>query len=351
MKKHLSFLMLLILFISCREVDTNNTISCSKIQQIEEFPQEREMKEVGNLPIDISGCVDMFHVDSLLICMMDNSDCFWKVISLNSMKTLCNIVPKGHGKNEFARLPRREMAFSHHDSLYVSFYDQGRNTIVTCNLTESIKRNQTVVNTKKISVNDDIANIFEINDSTYYIIKNRLNRGFARYLLQKGNKIPVSPGNLNEVLADEELNILSAGREINPQKTIIVEAMLRLNQINMYSLNEDFSVTLMMEPELQSVSAIEKTMKPMRKKYFGPIYTAEEWFAVLHYNTTLKDFFERTNKCSDILFFDWKGNPLLKLKIPMQVTSFFVYNHSLYVLTDSGESEQIHKYAFPYLNC
>lgn len=78
MKKHLSFLMLLILFISCREVDTNNTISCSKIQQIEEFPQEREMKEVGNLPIDISGCVDMFHVDSLLICMMDNSDCFGK---------------------------------------------------------------------------------------------------------------------------------------------------------------------------------------------------------------------------------------------------------------------------------
>lgn len=343
--------MILILFISCKDVESNDNIRCDKVQQIEDFPYEYEIKEAENMPIDIPGCVDMFHADSLLICKIDNSDHYWKVISLNSMKTLCNLVPNGHGKNEFTTLPTCETAFTHNDSLYVNFYDKERNAILTCNLTESIKRNQTVVNSKKISVSEDITNIFEIKDSTYYIIKNRNNRGFTRYLQQKENKIPISPGNLNETLANEEISILSATRTINPHKTIIVEAMLRFNQINMYSLNKDFSVTLMMESELEGISAVEKTMKPMRKKYFGTIYPTENWFAVLHYNTTLKNFLERSNKCSDILFFDWKGNPLLKLRIPMQATSFFIHNHSLYILNNNDECEKIYKYAFPYLNC
>ena len=345
-----TYLIPLTFFISCSNSNSNDSISCNKERAITGFPKEYEIKEDSSISANITQCVDMFHADSLLICKMENSEHFWRVISLNSMKTLCELIPKGHGNNDFSKFPTSEITFIENDSLYVNFFDKDKNAIVKGNLTKSVKLNKTIVSSKKINTSEDICNIYEIKDSTYFIVKNKSNRGFTRELLQKDVLTPVSPGNLNDVLANEELNILSATRTVNPQKTTIVEAMLRFNQINLYSIGNDFNVTLKMEPELQSVSKIENTIKPMRNKYFGTIYSAEKWFAVLYYNTSIKSFFEGDFKNSQIMFFDWSGNPLLKLKLSMQATSFFIYDQSLYLLIDNEDGRQIHKYKFPCPN-
>lgn len=349
MKKYL-FIISMILFVGCSP-DKKDYIECGEIRFIDSFPKELELAEIEPLPIDLTGCVDILQADSLLICKMENSDYFWKILSLNSLQLLGSYARVGHGHEEFEVMPSSEFIHMVNDSIFCDIFDSNSQTLYRCNLTESVNRNELIFcNKKKLGSVNNICNIIALSDSTYYTVKYHNNCGFMRSILAaNGAEKIIECGNLNKVTA-EEINVLSASRTINIEKKKAVEAMLRFSQINLYSLDKEANLTLSMEPNLKSLSSTESLLKIQRKKYFGSIFSADKWFGTLYYNMSLKNFFTGVGENSYILFFDWDGNPLLRIKIPYIAISFFIYNDYLYIFSNAMEDEKMYKYSLIELN-
>lgn len=344
MKVFLLFLSI-IFFVGCSS-DKGDYIECGEVKLITSFPEEIELPETTPLPIDITGCLDLIHADSLLICKMDNDDYFWKIISLNTLQSLGSYVRKGHGHEEFARLPSSEFVHRGSDFILCNIFDSNTQTLYSCNLTESINRKKLIVHNKQeFGDMNSICYITLLPDSSYYIVKYHNNCGFIRSIVtSNGMEKTIECGNLNKLMS-EEINVLSASRAVNIERKKVAEAMLRFNQINLYSLDEDKGLTLSMGSKRNSLSSTISQFQQKRWKYFGGIYSTNKWFGALYYDMPLKYFFTDEGKKSCILFFDWDGNPLLKITIPYIATSFFIHNNDLYVFSNAMENEKIYKYS------
>lgn len=130
---------------------------------------------------------------------------------------------------------------------------------------------------------------------------------------------------------------------------MVAEAMIRMNQINLYDIHGNVSRTLIFQDAPQGVNEVEQLGKRNRYKYFGPIIAKNNYFGALYYNIHLKDYYERKGAQSSILFFDWEGNPLIKVEIPYQAENFFVWKNNLYVFANDAEEEAIYKYQIDWL--
>lgn len=128
-------------------------------------------------------------------------------------------------------------------------------------------------------------------------------------------------GNLNQLCAEEDINTLAAVRALNQERMMVAEAMLRLNQINLYSLDSDSSKTLCVGDELTDVMEVDSRLKINRHKYYGYIVPGKDYFVALYNNVSYKAYFEGVGE-SQLQFFSWDGQPLLCVNLPYMVTSF-----------------------------
>lgn len=265
---------------------------------------------------------------------------------MKTLRSYGKFMPKGHGKDEYECMPCSEVVYKDGDSLYCNYYVNTSRTLYKSNLTASIAEGSLVSKPQKeLHQHGDLSKVIYLSDSAYFAVKYNLNIGFKRVTINKNDtESPINIGNLNTVTVRDEINTLSACREVNKNNMMVVEAMLRFNQINLYSLRDSFNITLSMSPNLASITATDNLSKNQRRKYFGTVFTTDTYFATLYYDIPLRDYYEDQSGKSHILFFDWQGNPIMKIKIPYIATSFFIANDYLYVFTNITEKEQLYRY-------
>ena len=342
--KNILLLSVVALFLSCSS--DGEKYACIETKRIDEFPKEMYLSNPENVPLDMQGCVDILAVDSLLINKMGTGTYFWKVYSLNSHRFLGRLLRKGHGRNEIANMPSSELLEKTDSALLCNFWDSSSQSYIKCNLTKSLECGQEYFDGQtKCSYQDGICNICQLDDTSFFVVSNHQYSGIVRALIKGDIKQEIQGlGNLNDY-STVDFSILSATRCINKKKGLVAEAMLRLNQINLYSLyGKEKSVSIAIDGELQKVQSVVGKPSKMRKKYFGAIKGYDNCFIALYYNESLIDYFTDKVKESDLLCFDWDGNPLLKVKVSGQVTNFFIYNKKIYVFSNSGKLEKLEAY-------
>ncbi len=331
-------------FLSCSS--DGEKYACIETKRIDEFPKEMELSNPENVPLDMQGCVDVFTIDSLVINKMGTGTYFWKVYSLNSHRFLGNLLRKGHGHNEIANMPSSELLEKTDSALFCYFWDSSSQSYIKCNLTKSLEDGkESFVSQTKCSYQDGICSICQLDDSSFFVVSNHQYSGMVRALIKGDVKQEIKGlGNLNDY-STIDFSILSATRCINKKRGVVAEAMLRLNQINLYSLyGNGKSVSIAIDGELQKVQSVVNMPSKMRKKYFGAIKEYDNCFIALYYNESLIDYFTDKVKESYLLCFDWDGNPLLKVKVSGQVSNFFIYNKKVYVFSNSGNLEKLEAY-------
>ncbi|UKK51096.1 BF3164 family lipoprotein [Prevotella sp. E13-17] len=332
---------------STQKNNQDSYVVCDSIVYVSEFPEQLSLPEVQPLNIEIPGCVDVFNVDSVLICKFYRADYFWHLYSLNTLRPLGNILRNGNAKGELLDLPGSEMDFIKDDSLYCSFDDSNKSSIYSVNLTKTIETGQLSYTNEVLSSDHKFLWAYQLNDSSFFLIKSYRMFGRKRSMLTHGVERDVNPGNINEAIPQKECNAIAATSAVNAEKMMAVEAYLHLPQINLYSLSSPKNVTLSLKPELESYSHVDETSKRDWYSYCGSMRAYQNYFGVVYYEKPYKDeWFEKVHN-SSILFFDWEGTPLLKVSVPFQATSFFIYGNSLYIFTSCGEEERIYKYACP----
>lgn len=340
-------LLITILFVVGCSSHNEQTLHCNKVNYVQEFPREVDLEKTKPLPLNLVGCVDMKSADSLLIFKVDEGEYFWKIYSLNSNSFIARLLSRGHGNMEFVSLPHSESIIQTDSALYCDFCDDAHQTLFRCNLTQTLQQQGRLTLEPKFSYkkHGEAFPAVSLSDTTLYIKQNVGTGGYTRFLLVNGQKQDLAyVGNLNTVHVKENLNTLSAVTSINRKRMMAVEAMLRMNQINVYSLQSDSSFTICVGEKLNDVNEIDGLPKRMRRKYYGNVMTYDNYFVALYHATSMFDYIQGEGK-SSLQFFDWKGNPLLCIKLPIVATSFYIKNNSdLYVFSSMEAEEALYKY-------
>lgn len=349
MKHILNLFLLLILLGGCSTKENNERsfVKCDSVAYVSEFPDQVSLPRVKPLDLEIPGCVDVFNVDSVLICKYVDADYFWHLYSLNTLAPLGNILRKGNGRDEFLDLPGSEMDVIKNDSLFCSFDDSPKSSIYSINLSKTIETQKLSYTKKTVPLERGFMWGYQLTDSAYFLITSYKGMGRSRCVLTNGTERVVNPGNISEAVPKEELDVIAAVSAVNAEKMMVVEAYRHLPQINLYSLSSSKNLTISLKPELESYSQLDNMSKRKWYSYCGNVRSYQNYFGVLYFDMPYKDELSEVGSKSSILFFDWDGKPLLKVDVPFQATSFFIYRNMLYVYSSCDETEKLYKYVCP----
>lgn len=346
MKKVFFFLSVVLFSASCTSKDLGKKyLQCGDVEYVSEFPKEIEAQSLKRLNMDLAGCVNFFIADSLLVCEYPDKDFYWEVHSLNDLALKGKIISKGHGHNEFSNMPTSvDTDVKQNSSVCCNFFCS-EDKLYQCNLSASLK--DTVPSLRILNVKTELGDAFsvnEISDSEYFVV-NKTGLSYNRLLTKNGVVSELGNiGNLNDVQMKKDINVLSSVRCFNKQERLVAEAMLRLNQINLYSLDGKPSKTLCIGDEQMELDKADETPKKSSNKMFSNIQACDDFFVAAYHDINYNDYLEGKGK-TFLLFFDWQGNPLLKLNVPFVATAFAITeNGVVYLLKSNAQDEVMYKY-------
>lgn len=355
MNKSYYILILLLVFflgIGCNEhpAPSANYMTLDSVHYVGKFPKSVTLTD--NLPVgvEIIGLRNFIIYDSLLIAYIKDKEGFWSFYSVNDYKYLGQFLKVGEGPNEFTQPANVIEAtfFKENGQLCAGIYDFYKGKVYKMNIHESIKNNQLSISLLKDSFPQELFN-FALMDSTTFFCKKITNDQTQqiRYILKEGKEYtPDNLAKLNQasIEPDEDINILSTLAKQNNELNLIVEIPIGLNQINLYSLNDSSGKIICVGNELDNIKKIQSISQWERKYTYANLRVFKKFFAALYFNEEKKQYQIKRTKLPSIQFFDWKGNPLMELKLNNFITSFDIDFINGYLYTFDHQTDEFYKY-------
>lgn len=320
-----------LLTISCK----NNTkyLVCGNVKYIEKFNVERQLAQgtdVSNA-FDLKGCVGVRTVDSLAIFYYYDADYCWKIYNLKTRKLLASLFPKGHGPGEAVKIIVPGIMYNQNGITYVQYTSNEDNCLRIVNLKASISQRKIIVSYEKHFNNKDfLQEAAMFKDSTYIVFSDSEDQTQRNYIVSDSvcNLKWVTPLNIKA----EDLGVLSFIQRVNYDNWEVAEAMLYLNQINLYSVRNEKALTLCIGNKLSDIEVVNNKSTQNRIRYFNSLSSYHQYFITTYINTTRKNYDSNKGNTS-IMFISWEGEPLKKFNINYIADAVFVYNNLMYVFS------------------
>lgn len=339
-----------VLVCSCSN-DGNDAYVCGEVKPVKEFNTVVKLDKSVPLNIELTGVNAVFNIDSIMIGETSDKEYLWNVYSINDGRQLGRLLRKGHGNNEFYDAPTSATPLVTDSALYCDILDSYTSTWRRVDIGRSIKeRTVAIADKRNFSTKDHFSNVFNIGSGCFLMVQNKDYRSFVRYINNNGkDKLLDNVGNINDLEADEDINIISAVRCFSVQRGMAAEALIRLDQINVYSLKHGGkSFTISLNDNLQSVSRQESMPRKLLKKCFCDIKAYDDYFAALYSGASVASYFTGKADRSFVMIFSWDGDALMKIEVPVSASSFFIYKDFLYVFSNT-DKECLYKYKMPKL--
>lgn len=275
------------------------SVQCEEVRFVDAFPKEAELGEASALPLDLAGCVDMFAVDTLAIFKTPEKDYLWEAYSLRSLQPVGRLLRRGHGHDEFEMLPSCETLTRTDSALRCDFWVSAERRWRSFDLTRTLREGRMAwTQTRDFRNYEKLSDVVAFPDSSFLLVMNKDYTGFSRSLWAGGEEHEIAHlGNLNDMAVENDLNTLSCVRCVNPERKMVAEAMLNLNQINLYSLKSDKSLTLCVGDELSDVAEVDNLPKKLRHYHYGFIESHENYFVAMCQDVSILDYWTGRGKC------------------------------------------------------
>lgn len=329
--------------ISCTE-STSNYLSIGEPEYISDLPLIKNIKLIDTVDCEVYGMKSIKVVDSLLIIGTNSS---WTAISTRDQKPLANFFSIGQGPGEFNSIPRTGEGcfFSKNDSLYVLAQDHNNGRILELNLTKAVAHEPFEVT--------PVFNSPEINNICWATIPcgegkafiSRANNnftGFNRYVVEQDTiySLPITQ-QIDQITveSEEDINLLSKVTRFSPQADKIVEFMIYLNQINVFSIDGNSGKTICVGKKLDNISKIERQPRFLKTNTYITGSVWPQGFGGLYSGYSEIDVQKLLSEHNTIQFFDWEGNGICEVKIPYQALAFDLdfENKILYVINQEDD--------------
>ena len=307
------------------------TSAFSNVEYVKEFPIEIEAKCSKEIDLGRDNICAFTVCDSLMLCSTRESQKYIKVLSWPGMRPLKEFINKGNGPYELTSnlLFFEENVEKNGDDILLYYYDE-KNSIFKINISKSLKQGSLVGNEAVNCVGnnvycftgseDDGIIVSRIENSqkkiNRYLYKN--NEVFENEILNSLNEIHIAASNI-------DYNILGRHTIYHKQDKKIVEAFCVLNLINIYSLDGKFQKSICVGHKLDNLKNIESMPygnRPSSSYSFLKGYGNH--FAAMYRFRTSKELLEGKRTPSEIRIFDWNGDPLCRIKLDKEISSFHI---------------------------
>lgn len=326
--------------VSCEYVVSDRTIYADSPTELLTL-HENQMSEINN-PV---GYADNFLIhDSLMLVSTKDGDGLLGLFSLESDKYYGSILKKGKAKGEFVygfSLNLHMTLEESKDSLVSHIYDSATGYLCDLNLSKFIGGDNNCISESCLSnklphsafwakVVGDSMVLYRILDD----MEMRQNR-----ILKKNDEVIhnefISDLNEFQIPINEDFNILSSLIAISPAKNMVVEAMIGMNYIHVYSLKGTDSFTICVGRDFDRLSDILNTSRFKRKYMFADLRAFRFGFAVMKFDVTEKAYQSDEDYKPSIMFFDWDGRCLGEVKSDFKFRHFDFdeSKKEIYVLT------------------
>lgn len=323
---------------------TKKYVECDDVKFVEGFPKTTSLSSLDDFRCDEIGLLSVKAVDGLLILTQTKG---WEILSPDTHKDLGTCVISGEGPDEVLSLPRSGASFYYHkdDSLITVFCDKDRGIVYSMNLTEFIQKKdrhlKPIIEYNAISNNTWEA----IPMDSINVVCSAPNPGFTGFY-----RMIATPDSIYEPIAtkqwskttvnfDKDINLLAKVTRVHPDGNRIVEAMLYLNQINIFTKDGNQSRTICVGSKLDNLAAVEDAFRFMRKDTYITVSTWDFGFGAVYAGRTEKEMQTGATTISEIHFFDWDGNPIVRVCMPISVRAFDIDTKSnvLYAIDDNED--------------
>ena len=315
-------------------------LSIGKPHFISGFPQTGHPKEIEGFGLDEVRLGEVMVVDTLLFI---NQNSKWSIYSLDGKRKYGECMRVGNGPGEFAyNVPWISSCYFFHDndSLFVYAPNEYKGQILELNITGHLKESSRVphpviethyIQNSSWAVNPCGSNKVLITQPNDYFT------GFHRLMYENDTvrQLPVTRG-VDEITVNSEGNINLIAKVIcyNAVAGRFAEAMLYLNQINIFSADGTEGKTICVGKRLDDISKVEKEPEISRRRDYISASAWDEGFGAIYSGASALAYQQHLSNNTQIQFFDWEGNPKYLVEFPYQVLSFDIdfTNNIMYVI-------------------
>lgn len=331
----------MVLDLSCSNNSKPKVIDSGNVKYITKFDVEDELragKDLTNL-YDLKGCVGIRSLDSIAIFYYYTGDYYWRVYNLQTNKLLAQLFPKGHGHDEASDVVVPGAIYKQNGHLYVQYTSNNEGEFEIIDLTSCINTGKIVISSSRtFSSKDFIQDVAMFNDSIFLTYTSTDNQ--VRRQALKGDSI----FNYRWIdclnIETDDLSTLSFIQRINYKSGLVAEAMLYLNQINLYSVRTNDSETLCFGDRLTNVNDVIDQSQKDRIRYFNSLTSCDKYL-IASYVDQVREKYDSENNESSIMFISWDGAPLAKFLLNYTADAAFLYHEKLYVFSRHGVNEQL----------
>ena len=319
---------------------------------VEEFPEEYSLTSAEVVNTRALGAVD-FKIQDSLIVIGSLEDYAWKILSLDGVEQVTELIRKGNGPGEFISTPLPSQAefYKEGGETYCYLSDMNKREMYRMNFSESLKTGQAEIETIGTMLPYPAFNLVYIKDSVYYYetLIDKTTRYERNILKDRESSVPNWLEELNSAHVNPgvDFNLLSAGFSYNRERNLIVETPICLNNINLYTLDGEFRKTVNIGRRLSDIDNLQKKERAYHPYTFATALLYDTFFSVLYLGETNLSYQMGRTQMPHIYCFDYEGNPLADILLDEHVTSFdFDFEGGwLYVLDQI--TDRMWRYALP----
>lgn len=347
MRKKIIVALVLLLFLnSCKE-DYQRNLANSKQIKISSFPIEKDIKG-EKININILGLHRISVIDTFIIGYdFRGRDNFLKIYSANSMGYLGSLISKGRGPNELFTVMSEDQFFCDSLGCYLWIADNGVLSKEYClNITKSLKEETTVFDTNFVLINYPAPFRYLVNDSTFigFNFDNYKNIELLKYNTLKRKTESKTKIFNKDFINEEHARVFGFQHTISNDRNYFACASIRLNQIYIFSTDFSDVLTLSVGDKDWSIQDILKTKYQDILVNYGDIVATDKYIFALYLNKSFNETYDENNpKGGEIHVFDWKGNPVMKMRIKENIWTLNIDEKNKYLYGNSPY-EEIYRY-------
>ena len=335
---------------------SSNYMVLDEIVYIDHFPQVFSLNNGTAVDLGVIGTLSLSIKDSLLIVTTQETQGMWSFFSLPEYRNRGKYFTKGRGPNEFLSIPwaDEQYFFEEQSQLFSIIYDFAGGKSYKMNVSKTIQNNELNMSETDFSLPRvlfssafmDTTNVLcrEVDEThtqlTRYVWDGEKKKTSAN--LEKISLASIRPG--------EDINTLAVHMLCRPGGDRIVEAALRLNQINLYSVDDSFGKTICVGKRIDNISRVQDIERPNRMKTYKTLNAYPEFFVALYLGDTIRNDQEGTTTHNPVFqFFDWDGNPVAEVKSDRMITTFDIDFNNKILYTLNSNTEEIYKYKIDHI--
>lgn len=327
---------------------SKDTFVCGDITYIDKFPTEIALEPEHPYMQDLEGAVDIISADSLLL-MRNFKTPFLSVYSIKDKTKLGSFLKKGQGPGEIAVSPSNFSTFNNDGDIILRFSDNRSDKYYNLDLNKTLSEGHEVYDTIiSISKIHNLSWIYPLTTDTIYWYFDFASNGYKRKLSHDG--VVSSPAIVNDPVDLTGLDINTVGfiPAVNLPEMTVAEAMIRLNQINLYSLTDStFRRTICVGDHLDILAEEDNRGAGKRKNAYKANHSYGNYFVCLYIGQK-ESYVRRGISTGELQFFTPVGDPLLRIRIPFPVNTFMISPDGiLYLFSFEDETEKLYRYDIP----